>query len=66
MLRSAIWSAEAASGFDTKENVMLTKMTLALALAVIQAIPASAGPATCGSETFQYDSSGATVGPYGH
>jgi hypothetical protein len=68
MLRSAIWSAEAASGFDTKENVMLTKMTLALALAlaVIQAVPASAGPSTCGSETFQYDSSGATVGPYCH
>jgi hypothetical protein len=67
MLRFAIWSAEAASGFDTKENVMLTKMTLALALALaIMAVPASAGPSTCGSETFQYDSSGATVGPYCH
>ena len=39
---------------------------LALALAVIQAAPASAGPRTCGSSTFQYDSSGATVGPYCH
>ena len=42
---------------------MLTKITLALAFlfAVIQA-----GPTTCGSSTFQYDSSGATVGPYCH
>jgi hypothetical protein len=47
---------------------MLTKITLALALAlaVMQVVPASAGPSTCGSETFQYDSSGATVGPYCH
>jgi hypothetical protein len=29
-------------------------------------VPASAGPSTCGSGTFQYDSSGATVGPYCH
>ena len=45
---------------------MLTKITLALALAfaVIQGVPASAGPRTCGFSTFQYDSSGATVGPY--
>ena len=37
---------------------MLTKITLALAFlfAVIQAVPASAGPTTCGSSTFQYDS----------
>ena len=47
---------------------MSTKVILALALAfaVIQAVPASAGPSTCGSSTFQYDSSGATVGPYCH
>jgi hypothetical protein len=47
---------------------MLTQITLALAFAfaVIQAVPASAGPSTCGSSTFQYDSSGATVGPYCH
>jgi hypothetical protein len=47
---------------------MLTKITLALAFAfaVIQAIPASAGPSTCGSSTFQYDSSGTTTGPYCH
>jgi hypothetical protein len=45
---------------------MLTKITLALAFAfaIIQAVPASAGPGTCGSSTFQYDSSGAPVGPY--
>jgi hypothetical protein len=47
---------------------MLTKaiVALALAFAVIQAVPASAGPRTCGSSTSQYDSSGATVGPYCH
>jgi hypothetical protein len=47
---------------------MLTKITVALALAfaAIYAVPASAGPTTCGSSTFQYDSSGATVGPYCH
>ncbi|MGA7010861.1 MAG: hypothetical protein WBZ16_00740 [Pseudolabrys sp.] len=47
---------------------MLTKITLTLAFvfAAIQAVPASAGPTTCGSSTFQYDSSGATVGPYCH
>lgn len=47
---------------------MLTKITVALAFvfAVIQAVPASAGPTTCGSSTFQYDSSGTTVGPYCH
>jgi hypothetical protein len=47
---------------------MLTKITLALAFvfAIIQAVPASAGPTTCGSSTFQYDSSGTTVGPYCH
>lgn len=47
---------------------MLTKTTLALALAfaIIQAVAASAGPTTCGADTFQYDSSGATVGPYCH
>jgi len=47
---------------------MSTKIALALALAfaVIQAVPASAGPSTCGYSTFQYDSSGATVGPYCH
>ena len=47
---------------------MSTKAILALALAfaIIQAVPASAGPTTCGSSTFQYDSSGATVGPYCH
>ena len=47
---------------------MLTRIafTLGLAFAVIQAVPASAGPATCGYDTFQYDSSGATIGPYCH
>jgi hypothetical protein len=47
---------------------MLTQitLTLAFAFAVIQAVPASAGPSTCGSSTFQYDTSGATVGPYCH
>ena len=47
---------------------MLTKITLALALAfaLIRAVPASAGPATCGADTFQYDSSGTTVGAYCH
>jgi len=45
---------------------MMTKITLALALAfaAISAVPASAEPHTCGSTAFQYDSSGATVGPY--
>lgn len=43
-----------------------TILALALAFVVIQAVPASAGPRTCGSGTFQYDSSGATVGPYCH
>ncbi len=47
---------------------MWTKITLALALAfaVIYAVPASADPTTCGFSTFQYDSSGSTVGPYCH
>jgi hypothetical protein len=47
---------------------MSTKVILALALvfAVIQAVPASAGPRTCGYSTFQYDSSGSVVGPYCH
>jgi hypothetical protein len=47
---------------------MLTKIALALAFAcaVSYGVPASAGPTTCGSSTFQYDSSGATVGPYCH
>jgi len=45
---------------------MKTILALAFAFAVIQAVPASAGPSTCGSSTFQYDSSGATVGPYCH
>jgi hypothetical protein len=47
---------------------MLTKIALALALAfaVSYAVSASAGPSTCGSSTYQYDSSGATVGPYCH
>jgi len=45
---------------------MMTKITLALAVvfAVATAIPASAAPRTCGYTDFQYDSSGATVGPY--
>jgi hypothetical protein len=43
-----------------------TILALALAFVVIQAVPASAGPRTCGFSTFQYDSSGATVGPYCH
>jgi hypothetical protein len=62
----AIWSAEANSGFDTRRITMLTKITMALALAfaVGYAVPASAGPSTCGFSTYQYDSSGTTVGPY--
>jgi hypothetical protein len=45
---------------------MLTKITIALALlfAVATTVPASAEPHTCGYSTFQYDSSGATDGPY--
>jgi hypothetical protein len=45
---------------------MMTKITLALALAftVMTAVAASAAPRTCGYTDFQYDSSGATVGPY--
>ena len=47
---------------------MMTKITLALALAfaVMATVPASAEPHTCGSVGFQYDSSGATEGPYCH
>ena len=47
---------------------MLTKMMLALALAfaLSDAVPATAGFRTCGSDTFQYDSSGTPVGPYCH
>lgn len=47
---------------------MFTKISLALALvlAAFQAAPAAAGPSTCGYSSFQYDSSGATVGPYCH
>jgi hypothetical protein len=46
---------------------MLTKMMLALALAfaLSDAVPAT-GSRTCGSDTFQYDSSGTPVGPYCH
>jgi len=45
---------------------MMTKITLALALvfAAMSVVPASAEPHTCGYPTYQYDSSGATVGPY--
>ena len=45
---------------------MWTKITaaLALVLAVSYAVPASAGPRTCGSATMQYDSSGTWTGPY--
>jgi hypothetical protein len=59
---------EAASGFDIRRMIMSIKTILALAFAfvVVQAIPASAGPRTCGSSTFQYDSSGSSVGPYCH
>src|SRR5262249_37842098 len=44
---------------------------LALALAVMAAVPASAAPRgdtehTCGYPGYEYDSSGATVGPYYH
>ena len=45
---------------------MLTRITLALALAIGFAVSASADPRTCGFSAFQYDSSGATVGPYCH
>jgi hypothetical protein len=54
---------------------MTTRITLALALvfAALATVPASAQPRghystdnerTCGYQTFQYDSSGATTGPY--
>jgi hypothetical protein len=53
---------------------MITRITLALALvfAALATVPASAQSRpnhadherTCGSQTFQYDTSGATVGPY--
>jgi hypothetical protein len=45
---------------------MLTKITLVLAFAfaVGCAVPASAGPRTCGYNTMQYDSSGTWTGPY--
>jgi len=48
--------------------IVLTKIALALALAfaLSHAVPAAAGPSTCGSTTFQYDSSGSPVGPYCH
>ena len=44
---------------------MLSKITLALAFAfaVIYAVPASAGPTTCGYGTMQYDSSGTSDRP---
>jgi len=45
---------------------MLTKVTLAfaLALAAVYAVPASAAPTTCGHGAIQYDSSGTWTGPY--
>jgi hypothetical protein len=45
MPRPSIWLAEAASGFNTRRIAMLTKfiLALALALAVISAIPLSVG-----------------------
>jgi hypothetical protein len=52
---------------------MTTRITLALALvfAALATVPASAQPRghydnerTCGYQTFQYDSSGTTTGPY--
>jgi hypothetical protein len=65
-LRAPIWSAEAISGFHTRRMTMLTRITLALALAfaVSYVVPASAGPRTCGHATMQYDSSGTWTGPY--
>ena len=47
---------------------MLTKIMLALTFAVVvsYAVPASAGPRTCGFTMLQYDSSGTTTGPYCH
>ena len=45
---------------------MLAKPTLALALALaaVYAVPASAAPTTSGHGTIQYDSSGTWTGPY--
>jgi hypothetical protein len=45
---------------------MLSKivLTVVLAFAVMSAVPASAGPRTCGYSAPQYDSSGTWVGPY--
>jgi hypothetical protein len=50
----------------TRRKIMLTKITLALALALaaVYAVPASAAPTTCGHNTVQYDSSGTWTGPY--
>jgi hypothetical protein len=44
---------------------------LALLLAALASVPASAAPRgdtehTCGYQGYEYDSSGATVGPYCH
>jgi hypothetical protein len=57
---------EAIPGFYTRRKIMLTKITLALALvlAAVYAVPASAAPTTCGHSTVQYDSSGTWTGPY--
>jgi hypothetical protein len=57
---------EAIPGFPTRRKIMLTKITLALALAfaAVYAVPASAAPTTCGHSTMQYDSSGTWTGPY--
>jgi hypothetical protein len=49
-----------------RRMIMLTKLTLALALAfaAVYVVPASAAPTTCGHGTIQYDSSGTWTGPY--
>jgi hypothetical protein len=45
---------------------MSSKIVLAVALAFAlgSAVPASAGPRTCGHSSMQYDSSGTWTGPY--
>jgi hypothetical protein len=57
---------EAILASPTRRKIMLTKITLALALALaaVYAVPASAAPTTCGHSTVQYDSSGTWTGPY--
>jgi hypothetical protein len=55
---------------ETGDTIMMTKITMAVALAfaAIYAVPASASQdqRTCGYGLQHYDSSGVPVGPYCH